>query len=92
MRHSHVFNFCLIFFKLGEFVLQLIPIWDCNPALSAYIFYPIWLPKITEKPLNTKFEKKKKNKTMIIIDLDPLMTNVTVFRSSGIKYAVKKRK
>ena len=26
MRHSHVFNFCLIFFKLGNFFLQLTPL------------------------------------------------------------------
>ena len=33
---------------------------DGNLAFSAYIFYPIWPPKITEKPLNSKFEKNKK--------------------------------
>ena len=143
MRHSHVFNFCLLFFKLGQFVLQLMPlygiatkhywlkclkfcfydiitafllfsnaahsciqflfnffqtwsifssthafVWDCNPAFSANIFYTIWPPKITETPLNTEFEKRK-NKTMISVDWDPLMSNMTVFRLSFKLFAVK---
>ena len=35
------------------------------------------------KPLKTKYEKIEKQ-TTIFIDLDPLMTNMIVFRSSGI--------
>ena len=35
-------------------------VWDCNPAFWVQIFYPIWPPKITEKPLNTNFVKNEK--------------------------------
>ena len=35
-------------------------VWDCNPAFSAIIFYPIWPPKITENLLKTKVETNEK--------------------------------
>ena len=56
-----MFDFCLIFFKLGYFFSSTHAfVWDCNPAFWVQIFYPIWPTKITEKPLNTNFVKNEK--------------------------------
>ena len=35
-------------------------VWDCKPAVSVNIFYPIWPPKKTEKPLKQKFVQIQK--------------------------------
>jgi len=37
MRHSHVFNFCLNFFKLGHFFLQLMPLYGIATQHSRLI-------------------------------------------------------
>ena len=41
------------------------------------------------KTVKNKILEKRKKKPMIIIDLDPLMTNMTVFRLSVKYFAVK---
>jgi len=63
-------------------------VWVCKPAYSVCTFYPIWPPKITENR-QIQNSRKSKNKTLIFVDLDPLMTNLTLFRSSGMQFAVK---
>ena len=67
MRHSHVFNFCLIFFKLGKFVLQLIPLYGIATqhfriiysVISYALFFSAWFfgSKLVLIEKMTKFEE-----------------------------------
>ena len=79
--HSHVFHFRWIFFKLTHSSRNCFA-WVNIPAFLVYIFYPIWPLKMTENRLTQNF-RKTKNRTLIFVDLEPLMNNMMVFMSSA---------
>ena len=81
MWRSHVFHFRWIFFKLTHSSRNCFA-WVNIPAFLVYIFYPIWPLKMTENRLTQNF-RKTKNRTLIFVDLEPLMNNMMVFMSSA---------
>ena len=82
MRHSHVFNFCVIFFKLISYVLQLIVLYGIANQRFRFISSIQMAAKKNRKTVKKQNLRKSKNKAFVNVDWEPLMTNMAIFRLS----------